>query len=59
MSYKSWRPSSRRDRRRQGGSRRSRDRAASSGSDKVLFAIAGIFVLLILAVLILVAINTR
>jgi hypothetical protein len=56
LSYKSWRPSSRRDRRR--GNRRARGGAASRKTDKVLFAIAGIFVLAVLAVLIAVAINT-
>lgn len=56
MSYKSWRPSSRRDRRR--GTQRTRGRATSSGSDRVLFLIAGVFALVILAVLVAVAINT-
>ncbi len=56
MSYKSWRPSSRRDRRR--GNRRARGGAASRKSDTVLFVIAGIFALAVLAVLIAVAINT-
>ena len=56
MSYKSWRPSSRRDRRR--GNRRARGGSASRGSDTVLFVIVGIFALAILAVLIVVAINT-
>ena len=56
MSYKSWRPSSRRDRRQ--ANRRARGGSASRGSDAVLFVIAGIFALAILAVLIAVAINT-
>jgi hypothetical protein len=56
MSYKSWRPSSRRDRRQ--ANRRARGGSASRGSDAVLFVIAGIFTLAILAVLIAVAINT-
>jgi hypothetical protein len=56
MSYKSWRPSSRRDRRR--GNRRARGGAASRKSDTVLLVIAGIFALVTLAVLIAIAINT-
>ena len=56
MSYKSWRPSSRRDRRQ--ANRRARGGAASRKSDTVVFVIAGIFALVILAVLIAVAINT-
>jgi hypothetical protein len=56
MSYKSWRPSSRRDRRR--GNRRARGGATSRKSDTVFFVIAGIFALVILAVLIAIAINT-
>jgi hypothetical protein len=56
MSYKSWRPSSRRDRRR--GNRRARGGAASRKSDTVLFVIAGIFALVTFAVLIAIAINT-
>jgi len=56
MSYKSWRPNSRRDRRR--GNRRARSGATSRKTDTVLFVIAGIFVLAVFAVLIAVAINT-
>ena len=56
MSYKSWRPSSRRDRRQ--ANRRARGGTASRKSDTVVFVIAGIFALVILAVLIAVAINT-
>ena len=56
MSYKSWRPSSRRDRRR--GNRRAGGAPATRKSDTILFVIAGIFTLAILAVLIAVAINT-
>ena len=56
MSYKRWRPSSRRDRRQ--ANQRARSGGASRKSDTVLFVIAGIFVLVILAVLIAVAINT-
>jgi hypothetical protein len=56
MSYKSWRPSSRRDRRQ--ANRRARGGAASRKSDTIVFVIAGIFALVILAVLIAVAINT-
>ena len=56
MSYKSWRPSSRRDRRQ--ANRRARGGTDSRKSDTVLFVIAGIFVLAILAVLIAVAINS-
>jgi hypothetical protein len=56
MSYKSWRPSSRRDRRQ--ANRRARGGAASRKPDTVVFVIAGIFALVILAVLIAVAINT-
>ena len=56
MSYKNWRPSSRRNRRR--GNRRARGGAASRKSDTTFFLIAGIFALAVLAVLIAVAINT-
>lgn len=56
MSYKSWRPSSRRDRRR--GNRRTRSNSTSNGSDRILFIIAGVFALVILAVLIMVAFTT-
>ncbi len=56
MSYKGWRPSSRRHRR--GGSRRARGGAASRKSDKIIFVIAGLFALTTLAVLIVVAINS-
>ena len=56
MSYKSWRPSSRRDRRR--GNRRERGGDASRKSDTTFFVIAGIFALVTLAVLIAIAINT-
>ncbi len=56
MSYKGWRPSSRRHRR--GGSRRARGGAASRKSDTIVFVIAGLFALASLAVLIVVAINS-
>ena len=57
MSYKSWRPSSRRDRRQQ--SRRSRSRGpTSSGSDRILLAVAGLFVAILLGVLVVVALNS-
>jgi len=56
MSYKSWRPSSRRDRRR--GNRSARSNSTSNGSDRILFVIAGVFALVILAVLVMVAFTT-
>ena len=56
MSYRSWRPSSRRDRRR--GNRRALGGSASRKSDTIFFVIAGLFALTTLAVLIVVAINS-
>ena len=55
MGYKRWSPGSRRDRRRQ--PQRTRNRVAG-GSDKVLFAVAGAFLIAILAILAVLAFTT-
>ena len=58
MSYKSWRPSSRRDRRRQAHGARGR-RAAARGTDRSMLLYMGIFAVAVIALLIGLAIATR
>jgi hypothetical protein len=52
--YKSWRPSSRRNRRARGASRRSNPR----GTDRIVFVMAGLFLLVIILILAALALFT-